>query len=72
MVWPSMAASTALDILAAQLALAPSHMMPPTLAMVLTTVEPTWASVPPARYVTAAPAPAAAHTTPQKAERLPM
>jgi len=46
---PRMAASTAAEIFAAQLGLAPSQTMPPTLAMVLTMVASYWASEPPRR-----------------------
>ena len=69
---PKMAASTAAEILAAQLALAPSHTMPPTLPSVFTTVAPICSRVPPRNQQIAAPAPHAAHTTPQNAESAPM
>ena len=46
---PRMAASTAAEIFAAQLGLAPSQTMPPTLAIVLTMVASYWANEPPRR-----------------------
>ena len=60
MSWPRIAASTAAEILAAQLALAPSHTIPPTLPSVLETVAPICSRVPPHSQVMAAPAPQAA------------
>ena len=70
--WPRIAASTAAEILAAQLALAPSHTMPPTLPSVFETVAPICSRVPSHSQVIAAPAPHAAQIAPQNAESAPI
>ena len=69
---PMRPASTATEIFAAQLALAPSQTIPELIAIALTTVCATASTPRPCRYAMPAPAPQPALTAPQYAESLPI
>ena len=70
--YPSIPASTACAIFAAQEAFAPSHTIPDTTASALTTVCVTSSNPPPQRYAIPAPAAAPAEIAPQYALRRPI